>query len=190
MGKLSCGEKDVVLSKDVVVESKAKWYGFVRSGKTAAKGMERTFDSFGISSLRNPLHVVFCLMGTCLQWDPQPNGRFELPSEHRLLLVEVVLVVIEPFHISTITAQVGWVMGSSLLGGFVKDGGGTEMQREPLACWYLPSQLMNNLNQVKYSSSICTKPKHSPKQSQDAITSPPSSLRVRECLAEFFWTGA
>lgn len=85
------------------------------SGSESISIHESSFDSFGISSLRNPLHVVFCLMGTCLQWDPQPNGRFELPSEHRLLLVEVVLVVIEPFHISTITAQVGWVMGSSLV---------------------------------------------------------------------------
>ena len=58
--------------------------------------------------------TVLSLMDTYYQWVPQPNGVFQLPSQHRRLFVEkVVLVVIEPCHISTITAQGGWVIASS-----------------------------------------------------------------------------
>ena len=44
-----------------------EWYGFVRTGKMAAKEMERTLESFGISSPRSPLRIVLGLMGTHLQ---------------------------------------------------------------------------------------------------------------------------
>ena len=43
-------------------------------------------------------------MGTYHLWVPQPNGVFELPFEHRLLLV--VVVVIDPCHMLT-TGRVG-----------------------------------------------------------------------------------
>ena len=52
-------------------------------------------------------------MGTYHWWVQQPNGVFELPFEHRLLLV--VVVVIDPYHILTITAQGGGVMAFTRL---------------------------------------------------------------------------
>jgi hypothetical protein len=53
-------------------------------------------------------------MSTYHWWVPQPNGVFELLLEHRLLLV--VVVAIDPCHISTITVQGRWIMAFRGLG--------------------------------------------------------------------------
>ena len=66
-------------------------------------------------TIANPLRIVLRLMDTYYQWVPQPNGVFESSSKRRLLLVGKLsyLVVIEPCHNSTITAQGEWVMAST-----------------------------------------------------------------------------
>ena len=52
-----------------------------------SKRNETNLDSFGISSPWSALRIVLHLMGTYHWWVPQPNGMFELPFEHHLLLV-------------------------------------------------------------------------------------------------------
>ena len=93
-----------------------------------SKGMKRTVDSFGISSPWSPLRIVLHPMSTYHWWVPQPNSMFELPFEHHLLLV--VVVVIDPCHILTITVQGRWVMAFRGLGSGTEEelrwGGDTE----------------------------------------------------------------
>ena len=54
---------------------------FVRTGKRIAKGMERTLDSFGIEVR------YISSSASWVRITSEPNGVFELPSEHCLLLV-------------------------------------------------------------------------------------------------------